>query len=70
MSSATTAHLIRMANQIAANLAAQGEAVATVETASHIARFWEPRMKAALLATDPAELTAIARAAVERLRQG
>ena len=69
MSSATTASLIRMANQIAANLAAQGEEAAGRETAEHIVRYWEPRMRAAILAVDPAELTPIARAAVARLSE-
>jgi formate dehydrogenase subunit delta len=32
----TTDHLIKMANQIAANLAAQGQEVAIRETAQHI----------------------------------
>lgn len=63
-----TAHLIHMANQIARNLAAQGEAAAIEQTAQHLIAFWDPRMKAAILAADPAPLCAIARAAVERLR--
>ena len=42
--------LIYMANQIARNLAAQGEAVAVAQTAQHIRDFWDPRMKAAILA--------------------
>ena len=59
-------HLIRMANQIAANLAAQGEAKAIARTAEHIAKFWDPRMKAAI-ATAPREgLSPIARAAIEK----
>lgn len=70
MSAQTTAHLVRMANQIAANLAAQGEAVAVRETATHIARFWDPRMKAALFAAEQTGLEPIARAAVEQLRAG
>ncbi|HZU65518.1 MAG TPA: formate dehydrogenase subunit delta [Novosphingobium sp.] len=59
--------LIRMANQIAANLAAQGEAVAIAETAQHIRDFWDPRMKAGILAADHAALSPIARAAVAQL---
>lgn len=62
------AHLIHMANQIARNLAAQGEAAAIEQTAQHLTAFWDPRMKAAILGTDPAPLSPIARAAVERLR--
>jgi len=60
----TGAHLIRMANQIAANLAAQGHDVAVRETAQHITLYWEPRMKAAIVAADPKPLSPIARAAI------
>ena len=61
--------LARMANQIAANLAAQGTEAATAQTAQHIRDFWDPRMKAGLM-TAPAEaLSPIARAARERLTQ-
>lgn len=60
-------HLVHMANQIAANLAAQGEATAVRETAEHIRKFWDPRMRAAIL-TAPAEaLNPIARAAISVL---
>ena len=62
------ARLIYMANQIARNLAAQGEATAIVATAQHLRDFWDPRMKAAILADEAAGLSPIARAAVERLR--
>jgi formate dehydrogenase subunit delta len=57
-----------MANQIAKNLAAQGEDFAVSATAQHITDFWDPRMKLAILADDPAALDPIARAAVARLR--
>ncbi|WP_235982011.1 formate dehydrogenase subunit delta [Novosphingobium aerophilum] len=67
MSGGTTANLVRMANQIAANLAAHGADAAAAETAEHIARYWDPRMRAALREVDPAQLSAIARAAVARL---
>jgi formate dehydrogenase subunit delta len=60
--------LRRMANQIAANLAARGEAEAVAETAVHIWKFWDPRMKASIYADDPAELSPIARAAIEKLK--
>ncbi|MBC2667532.1 formate dehydrogenase subunit delta [Novosphingobium piscinae] len=56
-----------MANQIAANLAAQGEAAAVAETAAHITRYWDPRMRAAILAADAAGLSPIARAAIASL---
>ena len=59
--------LIRMANDIARNLAAQGEEAAIAATAQHIKDFWDPRMKAAILGTDRGGLSAIAAAAVERL---
>ena len=70
MNATTTASLVRMANQIAANLAAHGEAQAVAETAEHIARYWDPRMRAALREIDPAQLSPIARAAAERLAAG
>ena len=62
-----TDHLIHMLNQIAANLAAQGEATAVAETAQHIIDYWDPRMKAGIFAADLAPLSPIARAAIERL---
>ncbi len=61
------AQLHNMANQIARNLAAGGEDAAISATAQHITDFWDPRMKAAILASDQAALGPIARAAVERL---
>lgn len=60
--------LTHMANQIARNLAAQGEAQAIDLTMQHLRDFWDPRMKAAILAGDRAGLNPIARAAVERLQ--
>ena len=64
------ARLIYMANQIAKNFAAQGEARAAAATAQHLTLFWEPRMIAQILAADRAGLDPIARGAVERLAQG
>jgi formate dehydrogenase subunit delta len=61
-------HLVYMANQIARNLAAQGTDGAVVATADHIRAYWDPRMKAMILADEGKELTPIARAAIERLR--
>jgi len=61
------APLIRMANDIARNLAAQGHDVAVAATAQHIRDFWDPRMKAGILAADRAGLCPIAAAAVARL---
>jgi formate dehydrogenase subunit delta len=60
-------HLTYMANQIAKNLAAQGEEAAIQATSQHLKDFWDPRMKAAILAGDRAGLDPIAKAAVERL---
>ena len=60
------AKLRMMANQIARNFAAQGEEAAIAATAQHLRDFWDPRMKAAILADDRAGLEPIARAAVER----
>lgn len=56
-----------MANQIARNLAAGGKEAAIAATAQHIVNYWDPRMKAAILAGDRSELEPIARTAVERL---
>ena len=39
-----------MAEQIAREFKAQGEAEAVAATAEHIRMFWDPRMKAAILA--------------------
>ena len=61
------ANLHYMANQIARNLAAGGEDAAIAATAQHLTDFWDPRMKAAILTSDQAALSPIARAAVERL---
>ena len=50
MSGTQTDHLVRMANQIALNMAAWGdeEAVARM-TGEHIRKFWTPAMRAQLL---------------------
>lgn len=61
------ARLTYMANQIARNLAMQGEAEAIQATYEHLRNFWDPRMKAAILGGDRAGLDPIAKAAVERL---
>lgn len=63
------AKLIYMANQIAKNFAAQGEEAAVAATADHIAKFWDPRMRARIraIAAEGGALDAIARSAVERL---
>jgi formate dehydrogenase subunit delta len=61
------ARLRQMADQIARNFAVQGEEVAAAATAEHIARFWDPRMRAAILADDRADLSPLARRAVDLL---
>ena len=62
--------LVMMANQIARNVAVQGEARAVATTADHLARFWDPRMRAAIIAyvADGGELDPIAAAAVRNLK--
>jgi len=62
------ATLIRMANDIARNLAAQGQERAVAATAAHIRDFWDPRMMAGILAPAITGLDPIAAAAIERLR--
>lgn len=59
--------LTYMANQIARNFAVEGADQAAASTAKHIGDFWDPRMKAAILAGDRRGLEPIAAAAVERL---
>jgi formate dehydrogenase subunit delta len=59
--------LAYMANQIARNLAAQGDEAAAMAVADHILAFWDPRMKARLTAMDRALLEPIAARAVELL---
>jgi formate dehydrogenase subunit delta len=59
--------LTYMANQIAREFAAQGEAEAAEATANHLRLFWDPRMKAQILAGGGEGLSPIAAAAVERL---
>ena len=61
--------LAMMANQIARNLAVQGEDKAIAGTADHITRFWDPRMRTAIIAyvANGGALDPEARAAVLRL---
>jgi len=61
------ARLTYMANQIARNLAARGEEEAVAAVAQHIRDFWDPRMKAAILAADRSGIEPIAAAALNRL---
>ncbi len=52
--------LTYMANQIARNLELRGQNEAVAETATHIIKFWDPRMKAAMLEGDRSGLSPIA----------
>ena len=62
--------LHHMIDQIARNFAAIGQDNAVAATADHIVKFWDPRMKAALLAGETDALSAIARGAVVMLAKG
>lgn len=64
------ARLHYMADQIARNLEAEGHDAAVAATADHIVKFWDPRMKAAILASDISALSPIAREALATLKQG
>lgn len=63
--------LVYMANQIAKNLAAEGDEKAVTATADHIRKFWDPRMRSRILAVfnsggaglDPITLRALERIA-------
>jgi formate dehydrogenase subunit delta len=63
--------LVYMANQIGRFFAHQGEAKAVAGIADHLARFWDPRMRAAIqahLAAGGAGLDPLVRQAVEMLK--
>jgi len=66
--SGTTDSLIRMANQIAANLAHEKDPAAA--THDHIRAFWDPGMRAQITGAPATDLSPIARAAIDQLRQG
>lgn len=64
--------LVMMANQIARNMAIQGDETAIAGTADHIGKFWDPRMRsgiAAHLAAGGEGLSPLARAAIKKLLQ-
>lgn len=67
MSKDTQAALVRMANQIGRNFIAIGHDKAVLATADHIERYWDLRMKHAILAGDRSGLEPVAAQAVERL---
>lgn len=63
--------LVYMANQIARNLETLGEDAASKAVADHIARFWDPRMRAQIFALQgdgTAALSRIANQAITLLR--
>ena len=62
--------LVRMANDIARNLAAMGTEAATAETARHIRSYWAPNMIAAIPALPRAGLHPVAAAALDRVMAG
>ena len=59
-----------MADQIARNFAVLGENEAIAATADHIAKFWDPRMKAQILADDREALSSMVSSALDRLQTG
>jgi len=66
-----TDKLIRMAEQIAANMAyTDDQAVVAAKIADHLGRFWDPRMLQAIkeqAASEPASLSPVLLAAVTSL---
>ncbi len=58
-----------MVNQIALNLATQGEDAAIAATTDHINMFWDPRMKRLICEHGGAGLSPIAAAAIAGLTQ-
>ncbi|WP_082462748.1 formate dehydrogenase subunit delta [Sphingobium sp. Leaf26] len=69
----TRDRLVYMAHQIARNLATMGEEKAVAALAEHLTRFWDPRMKAQIVAialNQPDRLSPSVAAAVARMAQG
>jgi formate dehydrogenase subunit delta len=65
--------LVYMANQIGRFFAHEGEEKAALSIADHIVKFWDPRMRSAILAhldSGGAGLEPATRRAIERLREG
>ena len=63
--------LVYMANQIGKFFAHQGETQAIAGIADHLAKFWDPRMRAAIkahLEAGGAGLDPVARHAIEQLK--
>ncbi len=65
-----TATLIKMVNQIAANLSAYEPAEAAERIEQHLIRFWSPKMRHDLVnaATYESDLSSLARDAINRLQ--
>lgn len=64
--------LARMANQIGQFFAHQPHAAAVAATEDHLRKFWDPRMRAAIIAhldSPESRLDPLVREAVERLRE-
>ncbi len=59
--------LTYMANQIARAFEPLGGEAAIASTAEHITKFWDPRMKAAMLGGDRSALSANAAEAIRRV---
>lgn len=68
--SGTQGTLRRMVNDIARNLAVRGHEAAVDGTTEHIWKFWDPEMKARIIADDRSHLSPIAREAIDRLAKG
>ncbi|MDE2285349.1 MAG: formate dehydrogenase subunit delta [Hyphomicrobiales bacterium] len=61
---------VYMANQIASFFVTQGQETAAASTADHIKKFWDPRMRAAIIAhlkAGGAGLDPVARSAIQSL---
>jgi formate dehydrogenase subunit delta len=72
MSERTSEKLVHMANQIGKFFASQGAEQAPAAIADHLRKFWDPRMRAGILAhleAGAADLDPLVRQAVERLRE-
>jgi formate dehydrogenase subunit delta len=56
------------ADQIARNFAVLGEEEAIAATADHLAKFWDSRMKAQILADDRSAQSPLVAAALDRIQ--
>jgi len=73
VSAAAAERLVQMANQIAREFAAQEPDAPARATATHLRRYWDPRMRATIvdeLAAGGSGLTEVAREAVRILADG